>query len=161
MTEQLFLPGMSPNPDWYFKRMQCGIVSTETGYDTHCFGGRECSNRSAFLAIYFKMGQYNEDDGRKDLVGFDCPFEKDSEQLYACGPVHLEELVGLVKEWGDVDPLPEIIVNASGIVQKDLHARIALFLQQEWVPDFFTAKRYSHGRESLESLWARERWRFI
>lgn len=44
-----------------------------------------------FLAMYFAMGQYNEDDSvPPELVGFDCPFD-DSPTICAQDENELEE----------------------------------------------------------------------
>ena len=47
---------------------------------------------SEFLAIYFRMGMYNEDDGVPELIVFDCPFD-DSPVLRAESLDGLEEKV--------------------------------------------------------------------
>lgn len=125
-----------------------------------------------FLAIYFRMGSYNEDDNVPDLVGYDCPFD-DSPVLYAHNE---EELECKVKEVyaGNVDKVvnletdrnwdgadwekvyPDVICDDQGNIQVDLYRKI--MSEESFHPD---TTKYSFGRETLTQLWEREKWRWI
>ncbi len=123
-----------------------------------------CHEPAQFLAIYFIMGQYNEDDDQPALIGYDCPFE-DSPTIYSCNQSHLEQQVrenylgkSRIVEEGLA---PDIIVNALGSIEADLYDRILGRLGETLDPPFLTKELYSGHRESLEELWKRESWRWI
>ncbi len=120
-----------------------------------------------FLAIYFRMGQYNEDDKvASQLLGFDCPFD-DSPVLYAVSEEDLERRVqevyvgkvGPQREWAGVDwrgIYPDVISDQRGSIRVEVQRRICH--DQEFDP---TKVKYSLGRETLAELWEREKWRWI
>ncbi len=120
------------------------------------------------LAIYFRMGQYNKDDEvPSEIVGLDCPFD-DSPVLYAGNEAELERKVQEVyrgtydfagRKWAGVDwrgLYPDVICDQKGIIQTELYRRICQ--DKEFDPNVV---RYSFGRETLTSLWEREKWRWI
>ena len=126
-----------------------------------------------YLAIYFRMGMYNEDDNvPSNLIGFDCPFD-DSPVLYAKNKEELEQKVREVyagnvpkvveKEtesyWEGVDwegIYPDVICDARGKIQSELYCKICS--DERFNPDLI---RYSFGRETLMQLWEREKWRWV
>ncbi|MBI2146743.1 hypothetical protein HYU22_05380 [Candidatus Woesearchaeota archaeon] len=120
-----------------------------------------------YLAIYFRMGQYEKDDNVPQLVGFDCPFD-DSPVLQTTTEAELEFKVKEVyagtypfeeRCWWGVDwrgIYPEVICDSQGIIQIELYRRICSD------PSFDPQKaEYSLGRETLAALWEREKWRWI
>lgn len=146
---QLSFPGLEEKVTLLFPKEKCNLAG--------------CSEPARFLAIYFIMGNYNEDDDQPSLVGYDCPFE-DSPPLYACGESHLEQQIKLnYNGKGEVDEMqtPNIIVNPLGSIEVELYDQILGRLGETLYSDFLTKKLYSHHRESLEELWKRESWRWI
>lgn len=119
-----------------------------------------CDHPGSLLAIYFRMGQLEEEDGCPGLLGYDCPFD-DSDTLYACNEDHLEELITKATEELEGVSFPEIIVNPKGEIQKAVYLSLARKLGKDYDERVFTDFLYSQGRESLESLWYREKWRWI
>jgi len=121
-----------------------------------------------YLAIYFNMGHYNEDDGNPELVGFDCPSD-DSIVLNAGDEEELERLIQEVYDasasaevYDENSPSdfegchPDIIVDSKGEIQIDIYRRLCS--DTGFDPDLI---RYSHGRETLDEFWSREKWRWI
>ena len=122
-----------------------------------------------FLAIYFRMGMYNEDDDdvSPDLIGFDCPFD-DSPVIYAENEAELERKVkevcaGIYKptefesDWKGVDcrgVYPDVICYHRGNILADLYKKF----HPDTDPD---TDFYSFRRETLTDLWKREKWRLI
>lgn len=113
-----------------------------------------------YLALYFKMGHYNEDDDvSPDLVGNDCPFE-DSLELRAVDEQELERKIKEVNsgsEGADFEGYdPDVICDLEGNIQIELYRKLCS------EPDFNPDKAlYSHGRENLTTFWKREKWRWI
>ncbi len=120
-----------------------------------------------YCAIYFRFGQYNEDDTVPSyLIGFDCPFD-DSPVLYAKDEKELEQKIQEVydgkydfidRSWWGVDwrgVYPNLICDTQGKIQVDLYKNITSY--QQFDPD---AEKYSWGRETLTQLWEREKWRW-
>lgn len=148
--KQLIFPGLEYKLPVVFPKEKCN------------YG--KCPDSAQFLAIYFIMGHYNQDDDQPALIGYDCPFE-DSPTIYGCNQSHLEQQIrenyegkgNLVEE----ERIPDIIVNARGSIQPELYDRILGRLEETLDSDFLTKKTYSFGRESLETLWKRESWRWI
>ncbi len=124
-----------------------------------------------YLAIYFRMGRYNEDDIPSNLIGFDCPFD-DSPVLYAKDEKELEQKVRKIYDYGDCQGesdlesdwdgvdwrgiYPDIVCDARGNIQINLYRRITG--DKEFKPDLI---KYSLGRETLTDLWEREKWRWV
>lgn len=148
---QLSFPGLEPSPSSpVFKNERCAFSS--------------CPDPARYLAIYFIMGHYNEDDDVPDLAGYDCPDENESPTIYSCGESHLEQQVRLnYTGKGEVDEMqvPDIIVNPLGGIEVQLYDRILGKLEETVDPNFLTKKLWSGHRESLETLWQRESWRWI
>ncbi len=147
---QLYLPGWEEDPRIFFNEERCEKS--------------DCHQPAKLLAIYFTMGMYNDDDNVPHLVGYDCPFD-DSPTLYACTKSHLESLIinSYTGEKKGIEEAvaPDIIVNAQGIVLADFYAATLGLLGIPSDPHFLTEKTYSFGKESLEQLWVREKWRWI
>jgi len=147
---QLSFPGLGFKPSVIFPQEKCNY--------------RGCQDSAQFLAIYFIIGHYNEDDDQPALIGYDCPFD-DSPTIYGCNESHLEQQIrqnyegkgNIVEEEG----IPDIIVNALGSIQPVLYDKILGRLGETLDPQFLTKELYSGQRESLEELWKRESWRWI
>lgn len=161
-TKQLLIPGFKPYFTKFF-RDYCGYFEGQnSARDTYSLG---CSKPAAIMAIWFVMGNYNEDDNKPELVGFDCPFD-DSEQLYACSSAHLGAMLARINDGTLESSLeeraPDIIVNAQGRIEKEIYLQIMKNVYGlSLSPDFLEAKSWSWGKESLEQLWEREKCRFI
>ena len=148
--KQLIIPGLEDKLPLIFPQQKCNY--------------RGCKNSTQFLAIYFVMGHYNEDDDQAALIGYDCPFE-DSPTIYGCNESHLEQQIrqnyegkgSIVEE----ERIPDIIVNAVGSIQPELYDKILGRLGETLDPQFLTTELYSGHRESLEELWERESWRWV
>lgn len=113
-----------------------------------------------FLAIYFRMGQYEpEDNVPSELVGFDCPFD-DSPVLYARNEEELEHKVKEVysgnvetvvdlktdRSWDGADwekVYPDVICDDQGNIQVDLYRKITS--EEHFHPDI---TKYSFGSSS-------------
>lgn len=126
-----------------------------------------------YLAIYFRMGMYNEDDNvSPNLIGFDCPFD-DSPVLHAKDEEELERKIrevyegnfynvaekGTERDWDGADGegiYPDIICDSQGNIQVGLYSKITS--EENFHPDTI---KYSFGRETLTQLWEREKWRWI
>ena len=94
---------------------KCGYYSYQHG-EEHFQEG--CGQPAELMAISFVMGNYNEDDGVPELVGFDCPFP-DSDIVYACSLTHLERILGENEDdFADGGPV-EVVVNAEGDIEAD------------------------------------------
>ena len=161
--QQLLLPGLKPDPSLFFKKHVCGEVSTPTSLHTCYLGpdGYNCENPPSLFAIYFIMGNYNEDDVRDgakpELLGFDCPFD-DSETIYACS---LDHMIWLIKESRlDDEGMPDLLVNSKGIIQKQDYIRLLHAFDEPVDLSYFTDLGYSHGQETIEQFWHREKWHF-
>lgn len=113
----------------------------------------------SYLAIYFCMGMYNEDDGIPELVGFDCPCD-DSLVLKANDERSLERKIGEVYDGNCPSYFeatdPDVITDSKGVIQIDLSRR--LFSDPDYHPNLV---KYSMGRETLTELWEREKWRWV
>ena len=143
-----------------FANRKCFEVHLGEGDIIKC----SCGEDSNLLAIYFRMGQYNADDNLPNLIGFDCPFD-DSPEIYACSSDCL------IKEIREVNlgkhksinqqSFPDIIVNASGGIERALYFSLARQVGLDYDADHFTSNNYSFGKENLEQLWEREKWRWI
>ena len=148
--KQLSFPGLEYKLPIVFPKEECTLTT--------------CQDPARFLAIYFIMGQYNEDDDEPALLGYDCPFE-DSPTIYGCHESHLEQQIrenyqgksSIVEE----ERIPDIIVNALGGIEIEKYDKILGRLGVTLDPTFLTKKLYSWHRESLEELWKRESWRWI
>ncbi|MBI2662685.1 hypothetical protein HYX11_04465 [Candidatus Woesearchaeota archaeon] len=162
----LILPNLPPQfHPLYFPDFSCG----ENNYFNDNFteipiNVPPCANHANLSAIYFTMGHYNEDDGHPELVGLDCPFDE-SPRIYACSSDHLlnliDELFGK-NHYGDISgTLPDVIFDSHYNIQKKLQIKIFNNLSYAINNSYFTNPTYSFGRESLESLWKREKWHFI
>jgi len=162
-TKQLLIPGIKPYFTKFFRQYYCGQFEGQNGArDTYSLG---CAKPTAIMAIWFVMGNYNEDDNKPELVGFDCPFD-DSEQLYACSSAHLGAMLARINdctlESSLEEKAPDIIVNAQGRIEKEIYLQIMKNVYGfALTPDFSETKSWSRRRESLEQLWEREKWRFI
>jgi len=156
---QLWIPGTKPawaNP--FSDSEQCGDFFIESEQDI-VSSGLHCRQSAGLVAVYFRMGNLNKGDGFPGLEGYDCPFE-DSDQLYACCPSHLVELARQVRDsgdWGLDACLPEIVVNASGEIEKDVFKYLCAKLDEPLADDFFKADIYSHGRETITAFWERSK----
>lgn len=138
------------------RQLNLSIVLERKPFEELC----SCGLQGEHLAIYFKMGQYNKDDGHPELVGYDCPFE-DSETYYACSSDHLETAIIKAEEETGVS-FPDIIVNGRGEIQKELYISLARKQGMGSIDQkYFTDNHYSFGRESLEQFWEREKYRWI
>jgi len=124
----------------------------------------QTNSKGKYMAIYFCMGHYNQDDGLPELVGYDCPFggddpRTDSPEIRANDISKLKKLVESVYHDGLLGPdytqtLPEIIVDEEGKIRPDIYQIVTGY---ELNPE---KKVYSSGRESLIELWSREKWRW-
>ncbi len=153
LRNQLWIPGFEPTE--VFEKHYCGDCDIGDNVSLRNLS-EDCDSPASILAIRFKMGQYNEDDGVPELVGYDCPFD-DSDCIYACGPKHL---AAYFKKMFDEEH-PDVIVDNKGNIRTDLYNKTMVALETRTVSDnFFTQHLYSKGKESAEQLWEREKWRF-
>ena len=121
---------------------------------------QKLTSSTRFVAIYFHMGQYNEDDNiSDDLNGFDCPFD-DSPVLYANDRESIEaEIVkGFEGERGDNfhGLYPDVICDRNGKILTRVYR--AITEDADFDPD---TTMYSFGRENLTTFWTREKWRWF
>lgn len=116
-----------------------------------------------FYAVYFIMGHYREDDKvPEEWIGRDCPFE-DSPWLEAETVDGLRKLIdGMVEgtlcgpNYGTFhEEYPDAIFDANGNIRLDLYRDIC---GEELDPHHAL---YSAGRDSLQTLWHREKWRWF
>lgn len=123
-----------------------------------------CTKTTNLSAIYFIMGQHNEDDGHPQLVGLDCLFE-DSQRIYACSGKHLFNIINEIlnkDDYGDISgKFPDVIFDSHYTIKKNVQIRIFNDLGYFINKSYFTDLDYSYGRESLDSLWKREKWHLI
>ena len=123
-----------------------------------------------FLALYSRMGAYQEADGVPELVGFDCPFD-DSFVVKANTEAELERRVRGLHD-GTIEYLedntegeqfddhrginPDVIVDSHGVIQTELYRRVCDD------PGFDPSRmEYSWGKETLPEFWEREKHRWI
>ena len=130
------------------------------------------------MAIYFVMGQYNEDDDvPKKWIGLDCPFSPVEDPsygslvVYANSPGDLQDKIETVWEgesledkgatwdgWDDGDlagTLPEVICDIRGKLDVRL---MKLAHGKKYNPK---SDMFSHGRENVIEFWKREKWKFV
>ena len=118
-----------------------------------------------YYAIYFIMGNYNEDDDvDKNWIGLDWPFEDDSPILKSINEIGLINKIRDIYDGkgkfddgtGEADfesDWPEVICDEKGNFLPELYKILG-------IPFDLHLKYFSGGRESLANLWERERWRF-
>jgi len=127
--------------------------------------GHICNNPGKYAAIWFIMGTYNSDDIKdsvdEKLLGFDCPFD-DSDMLYFC---NIEHLISIFEREGlqgaDIDGvMPELIVNPQGEIQKEIMISVYEAFGKKTTLDDLNKKICSHGHETLDDFWEREKHQF-
>jgi len=161
----LILPNKRKQRSICFSDFQC----CENNYFTGSFGKvlinvPPCIKPATLSAIYFKIGHYNEDDSHPELVGFDCPLDE-SPRIYACSEQDLRALIYEIfdkNSYGDISgTFPDVIFDSCYAIKRKIQIR--MFNDYGYAADksHFTNLHYSSGRESLDSLWKREKWHFI
>jgi len=115
--------------------------------------------QSKFIAVYFCMGNYNEDDDiPKKWIGLDCPFEDSLVLRARTTNSLLDKMEGVWEgeEGADFEECkPEVICDGQGNICTDL---MKMMYGLKFNPD---RVKYSRGRENLTRFWEREKWRFI
>ncbi len=155
MTKQLVLPGME-------EALAIPLAETPT----------------RFLAIYFSLGRYTEDDRAPELVNYDCPFD-DSPAFEADSKDALVAMITDLYNGGDQrnysharpigmdfeSVMPDIIVDGNGKILDELYDSLAIDLEVEGARHPkrkpLSETLYSLGRESLADLWERESHRWV
>lgn len=114
-----------------------------------------CGNQPPFMAMYFRLRTVLAEKGR-DYI------DDDSDRVYACGTDHLEVIMDKMKtQHYDIPSIPDVVVNAQGKILKEMHKSLARRAGEKITDRWFTGKNYSNGRDSLETLWAREKGAFF
>jgi hypothetical protein len=164
MTEgQLFLPELQPKKGWYFDERCCGsdeyrgVRDFTPTYDPRYADNRLCGNKPSLLALYFRMTTTVHDG--KDFI------DDNTDRIYACSMDHLEAVIRELAEgetpWPEMSEKPDLLVNARGEILKELHLNLAKRLGVRITDKWLTGKYYSNGRDSLETLWNREKKAFL
>ena len=171
-SKQLFLPGIRP----YFTKF----------FAVHCFqknaqDGYVCKKPAVLLALKVETCDHDDDEHSSgESALFDVPeatlndvseriyaytespakscIWKISEKVYACSQSHLEAIFKHPYETGAGVNEPDLVVNAHGTIEKEIYTKTVWNgLELQTPSKYFSEKRYSSGRESLEELWAREK----
>jgi hypothetical protein len=144
---QLWLPGLDPHDKM----------------DERC---NLCPLAARFAAIYFRFGSpyTKSDEVDPEHIGRDSVLD-DSPTIYGCCVDHLISTIRALAEnplESEYETIPDIVVSGIGAVQHDLYRDVCHDCYGEVIPpDWNLAKDCSYGKETIDELWAREKWRWI
>jgi len=163
IIQQPILPGLEDHfaePERLVEEPFCGYFIGD-GTDAQLdFLKKGCDKDPNLMAIWFIMEKYTRDHTRNGtpqrLFGLDKPFAE-SERIYSCSPTHLIKAIKYIEknELCIAGHVPEVIVGRNMEIDEQAMVKVydAFGIK---VDDPCEFKPYSHGRDTLGTLWHRE-----